>query len=96
MSVLLQTQIMCSLLQFGQTPAFFFVLLNSSCNFYTGQWEEYHSGVMTTNFGGIVGVTEVQISSQLLILFNEFSGYKLSCTFKETFPTGVLESLGID
>jgi len=96
MSVLLQTQINCSLLQFGQSPAFFLVLVNSTCNFYTGQWEEYHSGVMTTNFGGLIGVIEVQFSCQLLILINEFSGYPLTTTLKDTFPPSLLSSLHID
>ena len=59
MTVLLQVQIMCSLLRFGQSPAFLITMIGSSANFYTGQWEEYHSNVMTTNVAGIMGVTEV-------------------------------------
>ena len=59
MTVLLQVQILGSLLRFGQSPAFFFTVIGSSANFYTDQWEEYHSNVMTTNVAGIMGVTEV-------------------------------------
>ena len=32
----------------------------------------------------------------LLVLFNGFSGYHLTDTFKETFPPSLLDSLGID
>ncbi len=70
------------------------MMFSSTSNFYTGQWEEYHSHVMTTNFGGLVGVTEskfppkyiayftffllVQFTNMLVIAINAFFGFPIS------------------
>jgi len=50
--------IMSSCLQLGSRQVSFTLLCSFTLNFYCGQWEEYHTHVMTTNFISIIGVTE--------------------------------------
>jgi len=66
----------------------------ASTNFYTGQWEEYHTHVMTTNFAGIVGVTEIQMVAYFGIGLNAFFGFPMNTTtFKDVFPQATLGTL---
>jgi len=58
MVVVLMNHIMSSCLQLGSRQVSFTLLCSFTLNFYCGQWEEYHTHVMTTNFISIIGVTE--------------------------------------
>lgn len=51
---------------------FFVVSIGVLTGFYTANWEEYHTGVLQTNFKGF-GVTETQISLIILLLIQGFS-----------------------
>jgi len=66
----------------------------ASTNFYTGQWEEYHTHVMTTNFAGIVGVTEIQMVAYGFIGVNACFGLPyINLLLKDVFPQALLTNV---
>ena len=40
----------------------------TSVAFFVPQWNEYYTHVLTTNIGGVFGVTEAQVSALLLFI----------------------------
>jgi phosphatidylglycerophosphate synthase len=53
--------------------------------FFMNQWQEYHTGVINTNFGRVIGVTELQdtmiVSSTLVGIYGvDFFSFKVNLT----------------
>lgn len=67
----------------GNGLAFFVLSIGVLTGFYVANWEEYHTGVLQTNFKGF-GVTESHLGLTLFLLIQAISnGYFASITMEE-------------
>lgn len=61
----------------GTSPAYFVMFFGVLSGFYVANWEEYHTGVLKTNFKGF-GITESHLSIISIFLAQALSKGALS------------------
>ena len=90
-------------MQLGTKHEYFLILVMAVSNFYTSQWEEYHTHVMKTNFYGLFGVTERKLFLLLTLTIVQIMVYSMivasiwfplsTITLGEFYPQIMLEPL---
>lgn len=96
-STILSYHLWAQALQFGKQPIFFVIITCLSTNYMTGQFQEYYTHVLDTNFAGIIGVTEIETITYVSIIANAATGYRINeLLLQDIFPATFLDFLPFD
>lgn len=80
------------ILRCGVGFTFFVFAVSVLSGFHLANWEEYHTGVLNTQFSGF-GVTESHVTLQLIILMQALTNGSLSSITMRSIGSFILPSV---